>query len=98
MTRLFAVIRQRGPAWDDSIPLPDLPGFRAHSDFVTAMEAEGFLVLGGPLEGTDKALLVIRAPDEAAIRARLAEDPWGEDYLVLAGIHPWNLRFGTLPG
>jgi hypothetical protein len=36
-------------------------------------------------------LLVVDAPDEAAIRARLAEDPWGEDMLVTESIRPWTV-------
>jgi len=29
--------------------------------------------------------------DEAAVRARLGEDPWGEDMLTLERVEPWSI-------
>jgi hypothetical protein len=44
------------------------------------LAAEGFVVLGGPLAGTEdeqlRVLLVVKANGEAEVHARLAEDPW----------------------
>jgi len=63
-----------------------------------ALEAEGFVVLGGPLEGTDDALLVIRAGTEDEIVSRLSGDPWtSKDLLRVSRIARWNLRLGALP-
>jgi hypothetical protein len=43
-------------------------------------------------------LLIIRAGDEEAIRARLAGDCWAvKDLLRITRILPWNLRLGSLP-
>ena len=67
MRRLFAVIRSHGPGWDESRTLDRQHGWRAHADFMNALTAEGFVVLGGPLEGTGDMLLVIRADSEAEI-------------------------------
>jgi len=59
--------------------------------------AEGFVALGGPLEGTRDALLVIRAEDAAAIERRLAGDPWTKSgLLVLKECWPWKIRLGSL--
>jgi uncharacterized protein YciI len=54
---------------------------------------EGFVVLGGPIgEGDgENTLLVVDAEDEAAIRARLAEDPWAGGLLTIASIRPWSI-------
>jgi hypothetical protein len=45
------------------------------------LAGEGFILLGGPIgEGDgDNALMIVDAESESAVRARLADDPWGED-------------------
>jgi hypothetical protein len=43
---------------------------------MNALAAEGFVVLGGPLGEGPEVLLIVDAPSEDAIRARLAADPW----------------------
>ena len=57
------------------------------------LAGEGFIVLGGPIgEGDgENALLIVDASDEEAVRARLAEDPWGEDMLATESIRPWSV-------
>jgi hypothetical protein len=97
-TRLFAVTRTRGPAWQDSLPLEDQDGWKAHASFMDDLQRDGFIVLGGPLEGTPDVLLVVRADTQAAILARLGEDPWTvEDRLRVTRVAPWTLRLGALP-
>lgn len=97
MKPLFAVIRARGPAWEDSRPLEGQPAWPAHAAFMNGLKAEGFVVLGGPLEGTSEVLLIVRAESEAAIRARLAADPWSANELLrVARVAPWTLRLGSL--
>jgi uncharacterized protein YciI len=94
---LFAVIRARGPAWDHSRPLEGQPEWPAHATFMNGLKAEGFVVLGGPLEGTSEVLLIVRAENDAEIRARLAADPWtASDLLRVARTAPWALRLGSL--
>jgi hypothetical protein len=54
---------------------------------------DGFVVLGGPVgegDGED-TLLVVAAEDEAATRARLADDPWTETLLTITSIEPWSI-------
>jgi uncharacterized protein YciI len=97
MKRLFAAIRERGPAWDNSFPIEAQQGWHSHAAFMDALEAEGFVLLGGPLEGTPTFLLIMRAEGEDEIRSRLAEDPWTRtDQLRIARISPWTLRLGKL--
>jgi methionyl-tRNA formyltransferase len=59
VTRLFAVIRSRGPAWNDSLPLDDQVEWSAHAAFMNGLLDEGVIALGGPLEGTPDVLLVV---------------------------------------
>jgi hypothetical protein len=98
MPQLFAVTRSFGPGWNPSLPLEQQQDWRVHADFMNALKAEGFVLLGGPLVGTSDVLLIIRAGDEEAIRARLAGDCWAvKDLLRITRILLWNLRLGSLP-
>jgi len=95
---LFAVIRTRGSAWRPGASLEEQPSWEQHAQFMNALEAEGIVVLGGPLEGTPDVLLVMRADRAQEIVERLGGDPWaGLDLLRIRSITPWTLRLGTLP-
>lgn len=95
---LFAVIRTRGAAWQPSLPLEGQADWDVHAAFMTALESEGFVVLGGPLEGTPDVLLVVRATTADEVVDRLQYDPWtNRDLLRLSRISPWRLRLGSLP-
>ena len=97
MPQLFAVVRSRGRAWNCSLPLEQQADWRGHADFMNALHAEGFVLLGGPLEGTSDVLLIIRANDANQIHARLSDDSWtSRDLLRIKQILPWTLCLGTL--
>jgi hypothetical protein len=69
----------------------------SHSSFMNSLAKEGFVILGGPLEGTRDVLLVVRAQTPDEVRSRLAEDPWaGKDLLRITRVAPWTLRLGSL--
>jgi hypothetical protein len=95
--RLFAVIRTRGPAWQESQPLEGQPEWTSHASFMNALAQDKFVMLGGPLEGSADVLLVVRADSAEEICSRLAEDPWSRNDLLRIGrITPWTLRLGSL--
>jgi uncharacterized protein YciI len=72
--------------------------WEAHASFMNALEKDGFVVLGGPLEGTSDVLLVVRARTDDEILSRLSADPWTQqDLLRVSRITPWTLRLGSLP-
>jgi uncharacterized protein YciI len=99
MTALFAVMRTRGPAWDDRVPMEQQVDWRPHADFMNALHADGVALLAGPLAGTRDVLLVFRAGSAADVEARLAEDCWSvKGLLQTLWIKPWGLRLGTLSG
>jgi hypothetical protein len=89
----YVVERAPGPSWDHSRPRREQEGWDAHATFMDGLVADGFVVLGGPIGDAedDPALHVIDAPDEATVRARLAEDPWGEDMLTTVSVRPWHV-------
>lgn len=96
--RLFAVIRTRGATWDTAQPLEGQAGWAGHATFMNALAADGFVVLGGPLDGTPDVLLIVRARSAEQIADRVAADPWsGMDLLRISRITPWTLRLGALP-
>ena len=97
MQQLFAVIRTRGPAWQDSRSMESQADWASHASFMNSLAKEGFVILGGPLEGSPDVLLVIGAKTPDEVRARLAEDPWAsKDLLRITRVAPWTLRLGSL--
>lgn len=95
--KLFAVVRRRGPRWNDAEPMEGQQDWRRHADQMNAMVADGFMVLGGPLVGTRDVLLIVRAADEAEIESRLAADCWTINGLLsTVQLAPWWLRLGAL--
>ena len=97
MKKLFAVMRSRGPAWDATRSIETQKDWPAHAAFMEGLEAEGFILLAGPLEGSPDVLLVAHAQNDAEVRSRLAEDPWGDDMLPVVQVRRWTLRLGSLP-
>jgi uncharacterized protein YciI len=89
----YAVERAKGPAWDHSRARREQEGWDEHAAFMDALAEEGFVILGGPLgEGDgDNALLIVEAPDEATIHARLADDPWPDEMLTTSSVRRWSV-------
>jgi uncharacterized protein YciI len=100
MERLFVVTTAHGPAWDAARPVERQAAWEAHADFMNALEAEGFVLLGGTLDdaagtGGNGAMLVVRARDAEDVRWRLAADPWAKaGLLAVASVRAWTLRLG----
>jgi hypothetical protein len=95
--RPFAVIRSRGPAWNDAVPLDDQVEWTAHAAFMNGLLRDGHVTLGGPLEGTPDVLLIMRATDPSEITERLAADPWTRNgLLIVKQICSWWIRLGSL--
>ena len=97
MSQLFAVMRARGPAWQDARPMEGQADWAGHAAFMNALATERFVLLGGPLEGTSDVLLIVRARSPEEIRSRLALDPWEVTGLLrVTRVTPWTLRLGAL--
>ena len=97
MKRLFALIQSHGAAWDHSKPLEEQPQWIAHAEFMDRLVDEGFIALGGPLEGSEDVLLILRASSEQEIEQRLAADVWRQNGLLVSKqCFPWRIRLGCL--
>jgi len=90
--RLFAVRNRRGGPWDWSRPMKEQEAWREHAAFMDALVDDGFVLLGGPLEGDRDVLLIVTAASEAAVRRRLADDPWQRNgMLTTTAIEGWTI-------
>jgi uncharacterized protein YciI len=100
MADYFLVKRAHGPSWNTSRLRREQDGWPEHAAFMDELVAEGVVVLGGPVGDGDghSALLVMEVKDEAEVRGRLANDPWGEDMLVTESIEPWSVFLRRTPG
>jgi uncharacterized protein YciI len=97
---LFVVINEAGPGWDPTRSMREQKGWNEHAAFMDALEAENLVVLGGPLKNYSKhrAMLVVKAVDEQALRRRLAEDPWMRTGMLQnVEFYPWEILLGKLP-
>lgn len=93
--RLFSVTRSRASAWVPAEPQEGQADWSGHADFMNGLESDGFVVLGGPLEDTPYTMLAVRAADAAAVRERLAQDPWEiSGVLETTRIVGWTLALG----
>jgi uncharacterized protein YciI len=93
-----AVQSEQGPSWRGGTAMREQRLWSEHAAFMNALDAEGFVLTGGPLEGHDgvhRALLVVDADSLKDVYARLAPDPWLEHGMLrLLGVDVWNVRIG----
>jgi hypothetical protein len=89
---LYVVRTRRGGPYDFSRGLREQEGWDDHATFMDGLVDDGFVRLGGPLEGDREALLVIDAPNEEALRERLAADPWARNgMLSVKSVERWTI-------
>jgi uncharacterized protein YciI len=98
MTR-FAVIRVAGPGWRAG-GIGDQPAAGEHAAFMNALADDGFVLLAGPLAGSERerlrVLLIVNALTEDEIHRRLADDPWARtEQLVILSVESWNVFVGA---
>jgi len=95
----YAMTREAGTAWAEGA-IAGQYAISEHHGFMSALAEEQFVLLAGPLAGTEqgrlRVLLVVRADSEAEIRQRLADDPWAiSGQLEITSIEPWNVFVGA---
>ena len=70
-----------------------------HAEFMNSLGAEGFLLLAGPLPGTEgdplRVVAMVASSGEPDVRRRLADDPWERDgHIVTDTVESWNVLVG----
>jgi hypothetical protein len=63
-----------------------------------ALTDEGVVVLGGPVGDGEHVLFVVEVGSQAAIRTRLADDPWSRDMLRIESVEPWSVWLRATAG
>lgn len=97
--RFFAVRLERGGPWDWSRDLREQDGWDEHARYMDLLVEEGFVVLGGPLEGDRDVLLCVAADSEQAVQERLAIDNWHQNgMLTIRSIEAWTILLGGRQG
>lgn len=89
---LYVVRLARGGPWDWARDLREQDGWDEHARFMDALVDDGFILLGGPLEGERETLHVVDARSVKETRARFAEDPWAANgMLTVKSIERWTI-------
>ena len=70
-------------------------GWEEHAAFMEALVDEGFILLGGML-ADERAMHIVEAESEDAVRARFREDPWPAEVLNVATVTTWEILLGSL--
>ncbi|HEU5379146.1 MAG TPA: hypothetical protein VFV38_27300 [Ktedonobacteraceae bacterium] len=88
----YVVTLERGENWNVRRPMREQEYWDEHARLMDALVDNGFIVLGGPLDNEEKALLIIDAESEQAIEARFAEDPWiAKRVRRIANVERWEI-------
>ncbi|MBL7851697.1 MAG: hypothetical protein JNN04_12405 [Cyclobacteriaceae bacterium] len=83
---LFIVTYTLGPAWDANLPPSSQLHFKEHSANLGAWRKEGVIRFGARY--ADKGIIVITAPNQAALRERIGHDPAVSGGVFRADIQP----------
>ncbi len=88
---IFVVNSYHGPAWKEGTAMREQSDWAAHRDFMNALP-EGFVLLGGPVDGHRlRAMLVVRATNLAEVHRILDPDPWVHSGTLVEIIEPWEI-------
>lgn len=88
----YAVRLRRGGPWDWSRDMREQVAWDEHARLMDELVEAGFILLGGPLEGDREVLLIVEGESEAAIRERLAVDPWAVNGMLRpVAIERWTV-------
>jgi uncharacterized protein YciI len=67
-------------------------GWDEHARFMEALVDDGFILLGGPLEGDVDVLHIVDAPSKDAVHERLEADNWTRDgKLETVSVESWTV-------
>ena len=94
---LYVLRLRRGGPWDWSLDMREQVGWDEHARFMDGLVDDGFLLLGGPLEGERDTLHMVEAQSADAIRERMAADPWAVNgMLTPVSIEGWTVLLDGL--
>jgi uncharacterized protein YciI len=89
---LYVVRLERAGPWDWSRGMREQDGWDEHARFMNGLVEDGFIVLGGPLEGDRETLHVVDAASEDEVRARFADDNWARNGMLrVKSVERWTI-------
>jgi uncharacterized protein YciI len=92
----YAVTLEQGENWNARRPMREQEQWDEHAKLMDALVDAGFIVLGGPLNDGEKAMLIIKAESKQAIEVRLADDPWiALGVRRIANVEGWEILLGA---
>lgn len=86
------VLYRRGPGWLEGKSLFEQP-LQGHAEHNAALEAEGLLVISGPLLDREGGLSVLAVADSDRARKIVAKDPAVKDGIFVAEVAPLFAAF-----
>ena len=88
----YVVTLEQGEHWDARFPMRQQQHWEEHARLMDAFVDDGFILLGGPLDGEERILLVINAESRQALEARFAADPWiATGVRRIANVERWEI-------
>jgi hypothetical protein len=89
---VYVVRLERGGPWDWSRGMRDQDGWDEHARFMNGLVDDGFILLGGPLQGDRETLHVVQAESEDEVRRRFAADNWAENGMLrVKSVERWTI-------
>ncbi|HEX5189285.1 MAG TPA: YciI family protein [Streptosporangiaceae bacterium] len=73
---VFVLTQVNGPSYDPSRPRREQAGWTEHAAYMDKLLADGFVIMGGPLDDGQQVMLIVEAADEQDVADKLAADPW----------------------
>jgi uncharacterized protein YciI len=73
---VFVLTQVNGPNYDESRRRRDQAAWPEHAAYMDKLLADGFVIMGGPLDDGEHVLLILQAADEQDVSDKLAGDPW----------------------
>ena len=92
MGTFLVILTQSGPEFDRSKPLEEQSGWDEHAQFMDGLVEDGFILLGGPLDGGPRVAQVVEAESKQDVRATFARDPWSGTHLEVASVEALTIR------
>jgi uncharacterized protein YciI len=73
---VFVLTQVNGPDYDASRHRREQAAWAEHAAYMDKLLADGFVIMGGPLDDGHQVMLILEAADEQEVAAKLAADPW----------------------
>ena len=89
---VFVLNQVNGANYNESRPRREQAAWSEHAAYMDKLLADGFVILGGPLDDGEHVLLILEAADEREVADVLAGDPWRPmGILATESLQRWSI-------